>query len=65
MACGIVNGKGLTDNENQDLQQRELEQQEQVQDRVQALAVKLARTYEELTRLLERNPAMKRQITEG
>src|SRR6478609_25433 len=30
-----------------------------------ALALKLAQTYEELTRLLERNPGMKRQITEG
>jgi hypothetical protein len=27
--------------------------------------ISVARTYEELTRLLERNPAMKRQITEG
>lgn len=35
------------------------------QDYVQALAVKLAQTYEELSRLLERNPAMKRQMTEG
>ena len=35
------------------------------QQRAQALALKLAQTYEELTRLLERNPAMKRQITEG
>jgi hypothetical protein len=65
MMCGTVTGKTLPNNEHEDLQQRELEQQEQVQDRVQALAVKLARTYEELTRLLERNPAMKRQITEG
>jgi hypothetical protein len=38
---------------------------EGVQQRAEALAVKLAQTYEELTRLLERNPAMKRQITEG
>jgi hypothetical protein len=41
------------------------DEQERVQDRAQALALKLARTYEELTRLLERNPGMKRQITEG
>ena len=31
----------------------------------EALALKLAQTYEELTRLLERNPGMKRQMTEG
>jgi hypothetical protein len=35
------------------------------QERAEALAVKLAQTYEELTRLLERNPGMKRQMTEG
>ena len=35
------------------------------QDRAQALAIKLAQTYEELTRLLERNPAMKRQMAQG
>ncbi len=38
---------------------------EGLQKQAQALALKLARTYEELTRLLERNPAMKREITEG
>jgi hypothetical protein len=35
------------------------------QQRAQALAVKLAQTYEELSRLLERNPGMKRRMTEG
>jgi hypothetical protein len=38
---------------------------EGVQQQAQALAVKLAQTYEELSRLLERNPGMKRQMTEG
>src|SRR6266849_5470025 len=65
MACGTVNGKPLTTNEQEDHQQRELERQEGTQDRAKALAHKLAHTYEELTRLLERNPAVKRQITEG
>jgi hypothetical protein len=65
MACGTVNGKPLTTNQQEDHQQREHEQQEQVNDRMQALAVKLAQTYEELSRLLERNPGMKRQLTEG
>ncbi len=41
------------------------DEQEQVKKQADALAVKLARTYEELTRLLERNPAMKRDITQG
>ncbi|HEV7551957.1 MAG TPA: hypothetical protein VGP65_09745, partial [Candidatus Angelobacter sp.] len=35
------------------------------EQRAEALALKLAQTYEELTRLLERNPGVKRQITEG
>jgi len=39
--------------------------QERVQQRAEALALKLAQTYEELTRLLERNPGVKRRITEG
>jgi len=80
MPCGTVNGKPLTDKENQESQQqettpasqnpvrdrvREVEQQHEVQQRAEALALKLAQTYEELTRLLERNPGMKRQMTEG
>src|SRR5579864_9400638 len=65
MAHGTVNGKPLTTNQQEGHQQRELEQQEQVNDRANALALKLAQTYEELTRLLERNPGMKRQMTEG
>jgi len=65
MPNGTVNGKPLTTTEHEDHQQRELEQQEQANDRVQALAHKLAQTYEELSRLLERNPGMKRQMTEG
>jgi hypothetical protein len=41
------------------------DEQEPVAQRMQALATKLAQTYEELSRLLERNPGMKRQFTEG
>ena len=40
-------------------------EEEGVQQRAEALAHKLAQTYEELTRLLERNPGVKRQMTEG
>src|SRR5216684_1334674 len=65
MAHGTVNGKPLTTNEHENHQRQELEEHEQVKDRAEALATKLARTYEELTRLLERNPGVKRQITEG
>jgi len=65
MAHGTVNGKPLTTNEHEDYQRQELEQQEEAQQRAEALALKLAQTYEELTRLLERNPGVKRQMTEG
>jgi hypothetical protein len=60
-----MNGKPLTDKENQEHQTQEVGQQEQVKTRAEALALKLAQTYEELSRLLEQNPGMKRQITEG
>ena len=43
----------------------EADEQDQVKERAEALALKLAQTYEELTRLLERNPGVKRQMTEG
>src|SRR6266404_2423589 len=65
MVCGTVNGKPLTTNEHEDHQQQEVQQQDQVKEQAEALALKLAQTYEELTRLLEQNPAVKRQITEG
>jgi hypothetical protein len=65
MANGTANGKPMTTNEQQDHQRMEVEEHEATQQRANELAIKLARTYEELTRLLERNPAMKRDITEG
>jgi len=65
MAHGTVNGKPMTTNELENHQRQEVEEQEATRQQAEALAHKLARTYEELTRLLERNPGMKRQITEG
>src|SRR6476646_3260358 len=65
MAHGTVNSKPSTTYEDEKYKRQELELQEQVNDRAQALAHKLAQTYEELTRLLERDPGMKREITEG
>jgi hypothetical protein len=52
-------------NQNQDQQQEQRQNLLTPEQQADALAVKLARTYEELTRLLERNPAMKREITQG
>jgi hypothetical protein len=51
--------------ENQGLPQINGDEQGPVKQRAEALALKLAQTYEELTRLLERNPGVKRQMTEG
>src|SRR6476646_1368303 len=45
--------------------QANADEQERGKQRAEALAIKLAQTYEELSRLLERNPGMKRQMTEG
>jgi len=47
------------------MEQVNADEQERVKDRAEALALKLAQTYEELTRLLEWNPGVKRQITQG
>jgi len=64
----------VSENQNQHQNQRPFtaedtenteEAQAITQERMQSLAVKLAQTYEELSRLLERNPGMKRQMTEG
>ena len=40
MPCGIVNGKPLTDNENQEYQQQQFEQQEEVQQQAQGSGFK-------------------------
>jgi hypothetical protein len=61
----IADGKQMLDTEHNEQQRQELEAKERVHQEATALALKLAQTYEELTRLLERNPGMKRQITEG
>ncbi|HEY4679392.1 MAG TPA: hypothetical protein VIJ01_19670 [Candidatus Angelobacter sp.] len=55
------NQKSLTTEDTESTEINKMSPQQQAS----ALAIKLARTYEELTRLLERNPAMKRGITEG
>jgi hypothetical protein len=46
MAHGTVNGKPMTTNEQEDYQRKELESQEEVQQRAEALALKLARRLE-------------------
>jgi hypothetical protein len=58
------NQKRLTTEDTENTENTEISKMTP-QQQANALAHKLAQTYEELTRLLERNPAMKRQITEG
>src|ERR1041385_8010555 len=51
----------FTTEETESTERRKLTPEQQAE----VLALKLAQTYEELTRLLERNPGVKRKITEG
>jgi membrane protein involved in colicin uptake len=62
MAYWIKNGKQLTDNEYEEYQRRQLEEQERVKQRTEALIQKLGQTYDELTRLLEQSPEAARQV---
>jgi hypothetical protein len=55
----------ISQDQNQGQKQEQRQNLFTPEQQAEALALKLARTYEELTRLLERNPAMKRQMTEG
>ena len=64
MAYWIVNGKQLTDKEYEEHQRRQMEEQADIRQRADALVQKLGQTYDELTRLLEQNPEVGRQVTE-
>ena len=46
----------ISQNHNQDQNQEQRQNRLTPEQRAEALALKLAQTYEELTRLLERNP---------
>jgi hypothetical protein len=59
------NQRPFTTDGTEDTEKANADEQARVQQRAEVLALNLARTYEELTRLLERNPGMKRQFTEG
>src|SRR5579859_6411479 len=58
MAHEIVNGKQLTDKEYQDYQRQQLEEQDQIRQRAEALVRKLGETCDELERLAEENPEL-------
>jgi hypothetical protein len=55
----------ISQDQNQDQKQEQRQNLVTPEQQARALALKLAQTYEELTRLLERNPEVKREITEG
>ena len=55
----------ISQDQSQDQKQEQRQNLLTPEQQAEALALQLARTYEELTRLLERNPGMKREITQG
>jgi hypothetical protein len=55
----------ISQDQNQDQKQEQRQNLLTPEQQAEALALKLARTYEELSRLLERNPGVKREITQG
>jgi len=65
MAHEIVNGKQLTDKEYQDYQRQQLEEQDQIRQRAEALVRKLGETCDELERLAEENPELVGRVTRG
>src|ERR1051326_7208270 len=65
MDRAIVNGKHLTDQEIQEQQRRQLEQEQQVRQRAEALVRKIGETCDELERLAEENPELVGRVTRG
>jgi hypothetical protein len=62
MAYWMGNGKQLTDNEYEEYQRQQLEEQERVKQRTEALIQKLGQTYDELTGLLAQSEEARRQV---
>src|SRR5579859_2604928 len=65
MAHEIVNGKQLTDKEYQDYQRQQLEEQDQIRQRAEALLAKIGEACDELERLAEENPELVGRVTRG
>jgi len=64
MGYWIIDGKEMTDAEYQDLQRQEVEAKERVRREAALLMSKLSETYEALTKLLEGNADVGRQVTD-
>ena len=64
MGYWIIDGKQMTNAEYEDHQRQQIEAREQVRREATALMGKLGQTYEALTRLLEQNPEVGRQVTD-
>jgi hypothetical protein len=64
MAYWIVNGKQLNDKEYKEFQRQQQEEQDRTRLRAEELVQKLGQTYDELTKLLEQNPEVGRQVTD-
>jgi hypothetical protein len=61
----IIDGKQMTDAEYQEHKRKELEAKERVQREAAALVKTLGQAYEALTSLMEQNPEVGRQVTDG
>jgi hypothetical protein len=61
----IVDGQQMSHAEYEEHQKRELEAKERVRQEATELVKKLGQTYQELTGLLQQNPELARQVTDG
>lgn len=65
MGYWIVDGKEMTDAEYEQYEREEEQAKERVRREAATLINRLGQTYEALTRLLQQNPEVGRQVTEG
>ena len=65
MADAVVNGKQLTGKELEEHQRQQMEQQQRIKQRAEALVRRIGETCDELERLAEENPELVGRVTYG
>ena len=65
MAYEVANGKPLTDKEVEEKQRQQMEQQQRIKQRAEALVKRIGETCDELERLAEENPELVGRVTHG
>ena len=65
MADEVVNGKRLTNKELEEHQRQQMEQEERIRQRAEALVRRIGETCNELERLAEENPELVGRVTRG